>query len=570
MAFNSWFRRNQKKVFVLMIFAMGAWGIGSSAMFFIPEKSVGTIAGENIRRDELADFDARWRRIILSRLRGPLQDIVWKQMIFEREAQRTGIVITEEDVVEGIYDLATQMFGQKPATDVENLIRVLCGNFNVNRGQLIRTIEEVMRIHKMDHFMKSAIKVTTEEAWQRYALENEKVKIKYVSFDATDFVDSANVTDTEIEEFYNKHKDVIPDKQSGTYGYMEPNKIRVEYVLADFNALESRVEISDDELKKYYDENKENEFKKIVDKKADESENVEDKNEEKPEESEAFKSFDEVREIIASKLKKVMARNLADELISKVDEDIYEGIDKVERPLFKDLAAKYGLIYNIPKSKSGKEYITSKEAEALLVGTDRFASLAFNREENDPSPPLSALMGKYVFQVTGKKTPETPPLSDVKDKVEADLKLEMALRIATESAEKCLAMMKSSSFKEGLDSYVADASGKTPKTGETDYLSRPRIVNNRQHSYVAALKAYRPNVVAKAFKLRDDKIIELVTEDEGKKVSYLITLVDKKDAERKVFDKKFSDIARTIGAEKQRYILSKWEDKILKQAELDI
>ena len=570
MAFNSWFRRNQKKVFILMIFAMGAWGIGSSAMFFIPEKSVGSIAGENIRRDELADFDARWRRIILSRLRGPLQDIVWKQMIFEREAEKTGIVVTEEDIVEGIYDLATQIFGQKPATDVENLIRVLCGSFNVNRGQLIRTIEEVMRIHKMDHFMKSAIKVTTEEAWQRYALENEKVKIKYVSFNATDFVDSANVTDTEIEEFYNKHKDVIPDKESGTYGYMEPDKIKVEYILANYSALESRVEISDDKLKNYYEENKENEFKKVVEKKAEESENTEKQEEETEEEAKEFKSFEEVKDIIASKLKKEMAKDMANELIGKVDEEIYEGIDKVERPLFKNLAAKYGLIYNVPKSKDGKEFITRKDAEVLLVGTDRFENLAFNREENDPSPPLNALMGKYVFQVIGRKAPESPPLSEVKGKVESDLKLKMALRIATESAEKCLAMMKSSSFKDGLDSYVADSSSKTPETGETDYLSRPRIVNNGQHSYVSALKAYRPNVVAKAFNLKDDKMIELVTEDEGKKACYLITLIEKKDASRKEFDDKFHDIARTIGAEKQRYILSKWEDKILRHAELDI
>ncbi len=566
MAFNNWFRRNQKKVFILMIFAMGAWGIGSSAMFFIPEKSVGSIAGENIRRDELADFDARWRRIILSRLRGPVQDIVWKQMIFEREAKRTGIVITEEDVVEGIYDLATQVFGQKPETDVENLIRVLCSSFNVNRGQLIRTIEEVMRIHKMDHFLKSGIKVTTEEAWQRYSLENEKVKIKYVSFDAANFVDSANVTNAEIEEFYNKHKGVIPDKQSGTYGYMEPDKIKVEYILANFNALESRVEISEDEQKEYYEKNKENEFKKVVEKKAEESEDTEGE----PEKTDAFKSFEEVKDLIANKLKKEKAANLANELISKVDEEIYEGIDKVKRPLFKDLAEKYGLIYNIPKSVNGKEFITQEEADALLVGTDRFANIAFNREENDPSPPLSALVGKYIFQVIDRKTPETPPLSEVKSKVEADLKLEMALRIATESAEKCLAMMKSSSFKDGLDSYIADSSGKAPEVGETDFLSRPQIVNNRQHSYVAALKAYRPNVVAKAFKLDDDKKIELVAEDEGKKACYLITLVEKKEADRKGFDDKFNDIARTIGAEKQRFILSKWENKVLSNAELDI
>jgi len=41
MVSSSWFRRHQKTVYIVMIFAMFVWGIGYSIMEMIPKKPIG-------------------------------------------------------------------------------------------------------------------------------------------------------------------------------------------------------------------------------------------------------------------------------------------------------------------------------------------------------------------------------------------------------------------------------------------------------------------------------------------------------------------------------------------------
>ena len=575
MGFNNWFRRNQKKVYIVMIFAMGAWGIGTSAIYFIPQKAIGTISGEKVTRDQLADFDTRWRRILLSRVQGPVLDLVWKQMVFERESNRSGIVVTDSDIYTGLQDLSLQIFGGKTNIDNESLVRLMCNTFNVNRNQLLQTIKEVMGIHKLDYFLKRGVKVTTDELWQRYALENEKVKIKLASFEAEDFINTVNVTEDEVKEFYNKYKENFPDISIGTYGYKEPEKVKVEYIMANYNELRKNVNITDEEMLKYYEENKETEFKESEKKgpdveKGDLDSGTSTAKKESGSESTKFKVFDDVKELIKNKLQNEKSRELANELIVKADDDIYENLDKLERLSFKDIAEKYGLIYKIPESPTAKtEYISQAEAEKLLIGTDRFASIAFEKEKYDPSQPLDALSGKYIFQVVDKLIPTTPPLSEIYEKVKLDLKTDKAFKKAQETAEQCLNKIKVASFKEDYDAFVTEIGSKKHEIGVTDYISRPTITKNRQYGYIASLQMYRPDVVTKAFELKENEI-GLAVEEGDKKASYLITIVEKQEAKREEFDNKIDQIRRRYVAEKQRYILSKWEDDIVKKAHLDI
>ena len=44
----------------------------------------------------------------------------------------------------------------------------------------------------------------------------------------------------------------------------------------------------------------------------------------------------------------------AAEIMNKLDEEIYETMDKAQRPSFKDLASKYNVTYEIPKGKKSK------------------------------------------------------------------------------------------------------------------------------------------------------------------------------------------------------------------------
>lgn len=566
MAFNDWFRRNQKKVYIVMIFAMVAWGIGSSAMFLIPQKPIGTVLGENISRDEFADFESRWRKVILAGYNRPTLDIIWKQMIYERAASQTGIVVTDNDIIEGVHDIAGQILKTTGDVPTEQLIMILCNSFGVNRSQLMQTIKEVVTIHKLDYFLKDSVKITEDEAWQRYSAANKKVKLKYVEFNAKDFVDSVEATDTEITDFYNKHKDIFPDKLTGSYGYKENEKVKIEYIMASYSELEKQINVPDDELSKYYDDNKADFVKPV----AEVTEDVDSEKKTDVDDSIKYKPFDEVKVEIKNKLVKEKSKELAKSLISKVDEFIYDNIDKLNRPTFEELAQRFSLIYNIPKhGKRNSEFITKEDSETLLVGTDRLANIAFEREKFDPSPPMNALEGMYIFQVIEKQFPMSPPLEVIRETVENDVKTEKAFRKSRELADQCLSKIKTLSFDDGVKSFKTEAGLSSMDIDETEYLIRSVQTANRPSGYIVAMQGYRPDVLAKAFKLKDNAA-DVAVEDEGKKACYVIAISDKKEADRKEFDENKDKLVENYTIQKQKYILKKWEEDLTRKSHLNI
>ncbi|MEE9514917.1 MAG: hypothetical protein V3V54_02700, partial [Candidatus Brocadiales bacterium] len=85
MALN-WMRRHKKKMYIVMVFAMAAWGIGYSATFLIPKKPIGIILGEKISVEEFNDAMIRWNRIFLQQQGLPLTKLVWQQLTLVKEA----------------------------------------------------------------------------------------------------------------------------------------------------------------------------------------------------------------------------------------------------------------------------------------------------------------------------------------------------------------------------------------------------------------------------------------------------------------------------------------------------
>ena len=52
--------------------------------------------------------------------------------------------------------------------------------------------------------------------------------------------------------------------------------------------------------------------------------------------------------------------------MNKLDEEIYETMDKAEHPSFKDLATKYNVAYEIPKGKNSKnEFLTENDLRSV-------------------------------------------------------------------------------------------------------------------------------------------------------------------------------------------------------------
>ena len=561
MVSSSWFRRHQKTVYIVMIFAMFVWGISYSAMEMIPKKPIGKVFGRKVTQNEFADMLGRWQRLFFSQAKDSIVSLVWKQLMFLEEAKRMGIVVTAQEVESALQGLAFQIFGGQVNMPRPGLMQFLCNNFRLNTEQIDRTIREALLVEKLESMLRMSTKMTTEEIWQRYSLENEQVKFKVLSLKAKDFLDSANVTEDEIRAYYEKYKNDEYNEAAGKLGYKLPESVKLECLIAKFDDMEKLVSVKEEEMEKYYDDIKETQFKiNTVEPKPEESK------EKKP--SPTHKPFAEVKEEIRKTLARQKAMEKATEVMNKLDEEIYETMDKAERPSFKDLATKYNVAYEIPKGKKSKnEFLTENDLTEVLPGSDQIIQVAFDRDTYEPSVPLDFVEGKVVLQVIDKRSSAPAPFEEIRNSVINDLQREKGFLKAKEIAEKYAGVTKNSSFDDIVKSIKTECPQKDISVCETDYISRPIKLFNKESRYIDALKEDRPNVAKKAFELKSSQL-GVAAETSGEKACYIIALLDKKAADKSAFERDKENVTKRYLYEKQETFLADWQNDISRHMEI--
>ncbi len=584
MKFSSdWFRKNQKKLMgIFVVVLMAAWGIGPAISMLshqLGEKPVGTIFGKDISQNEFNEALRRWSRVFLQQSKTSIGEIVWKQLMLVREAERLGIRVSDEEVIEGIKTMSATIFGGHINLSIDRLIAILCNSLGVGEAQLLQTLREALLIEKLDHFLRDSIKISSEEAWQKYSRENEQAKVKYIALRAKDIVDYMEVGEDEIQSFYNEHCDKFPNTFDGIPGYKEQEKVKIEYIIAMYDDLKNNVTVSDDEIRKYYEDNKGTRYKL-----ESTSQETEVKSQDPLAQDsglktqDSYKPFDEVKEEINNILKKQKAEESAVELVNKVDEQITAELGKTERTSFGELAKKFSLTYNV------SPYFERKDASKIIRGTDKISQMAFEREKYDPTQPFDCSEGRFIFQVVDKKPMEAPPLAEIRNRVESDLRGEKALRKMRELVEICVDKIKDRDLDEGVKILEAELfeivkqgpavvrPGKelqkvSVEHNETDYFSRPVYAGNRPSRYISALHGDRPNVASRAFGMNKGDV-GIVVEERGEKTCYIISLIDKKEADKSQFEEGKDKILKRYLAEKQEAFIIQWMESLSQKAKL--
>lgn len=560
-----------------MIFAMCVWGVGYSAMEMIPKKPVGKALGRKITQDEFADMLGRWQRLFFSQAKESVVSLVWKQLMYVEKAKSMGLTVTMQEIDEGLQRFAFQIFGESKNLDKSRLLQFLCVNFRLNQEQIVRTLREAILVEKLDSMMRMSVKMTTDEIWQRYSLENEQVKLKALALKAKDFKDSVQVTEDEIRAFYEKHKDDDYHADADKPGYKFPERVKLECLIARYPDLEKQVPVTDDEMKKYYEDNKETQYK-ITTKDESPAEKKTVKKEEKTSSDAGkskeqktittYKPFSEAKGDIQKILARQKAIAKAKEIMNTLDEEIYETLDKADRPSFKELALKYNVAYEIPKGKkSNDEFLTENDLFEIFPGSDQLVQIAFDREKHEASIPLEFVEGRVVFQLIDKKMAAAPPLEEIRNVVINDLKMEKGLQKAKELAEKYTGTTANTSFDDLVKAIKAESGLKEIPVYETNYINRPMKLFNKESRYIEAMKEDRPNVAKKGFGLKPGER-GIAVETSGEKACYILQMIDKKAADKTAFEKDKESVTQRYLYEKQESFMTDWQNDLSRHTEL--
>lgn len=553
MAATNWFRKNQRKLLgILVVVLMVIWGIGPAADMLVPKPPVGQIFGKNVSQEKFNDAVIRWARVFFRDTKKPVSELVWKQMAIIKRAEDMGVFVTNEELTHEIQN----WFPESRQMSGDGYRRLIGRVFRMTEHQFEKTVREYLLAQKLRFFLRSSIKISSNEALQRYVKENEKIKIKYATLRARDFIDSVEIEEKEIRSFYDEHSDTFPNPMEGKWGYKEPEKVKLEYIMARNDRISNKVTVPDEKMREYYETKKDLMFKKETEAVPGDVETPED--EKAVDTTTEYKPFDEVKEQISNTLLFKEIDALANKLIGEADNDIYENMDEGGVIDFSKLADKHGLTYVVPTNQDdGTNYFTRDELRNMIMGMENFPQLVYDREIDDPSQPLNSMEGKLIFRVLERTPPQSPSYEDIHDKVAEDCRYEKAFRKTQSLAEKCLEQIDQTSFDEGIKS-IEDEAGKL-QIIETDYFNRPGIFGDA--NYVMVLGEDRPKLASVGFDLKVGKATS-VSESKGESVCYVVMLEDRKKADPEKFEEKKDTIMQRFLIEKQLAFLTEWESWI--------
>jgi len=109
-------------------------------------------------------------------------------------------------------------------------------------------LREDMLLQKYSDLVKASVVVPDSEVMREYAARNDKATIEYVLVPSSRLESNAQPSDTELQQYLDKHKD----------RYRTPVQRRIKYLLVDRAKVRSKIQVSDAEVAAEYEKNKDN------------------------------------------------------------------------------------------------------------------------------------------------------------------------------------------------------------------------------------------------------------------------------------------------------------------------
>ncbi|MDR3635976.1 MAG: hypothetical protein P4L84_19395 [Isosphaeraceae bacterium] len=345
----------------------------------------------------------------------------------------------------------------------------------ISGDAILRDVAGQVRIANARELLGAPV-VTPLDVFDAYREVNEKVSARAVAFPVDEFVAKVKAPSaSEVQAYYDRYKDILPDPDRDAPGFKIPRRIRVETLSIDGADLarKTKEKLTDSDLRTYY-ENHKGDY-------AVRSEFPEDifANDPKGKYNPLpplYRPFEQVKESVAIALADERSKAEIADRFTKVREDVLipfaesylEASDEIAeekkegktptkalpKPTdLKDIAAKEGFEYDkspLLTREQAEHYGQVSEAE---VGANPFSGgKKFAVEFFEPKSPLfepmeltDARNRHYLVRKTEDLPPRVPPLEEIKEEVVHAWKIDQARPLAMKAAEALADQVK----KEG-------------------------------------------------------------------------------------------------------------------------
>lgn len=540
-----------------------------------------------------------------------IEEMIQKKLVLQ-EARNLGLLASDDDVANQLVKVPEfQVAGR---FNKDQYLRVLQAN-RLFPAEFEDEQRDQLTLNRLYSVILDSIQVSEAEVRERYRLEQEKINLHYIKLGLGDYLAEVKLDDDELKKFYDRTKDSLK----------EPLKLKIEYLAYPYERFTAAVQVSDKEIEEYYQANQSAKFRKPKEIKVRYI-SLRPKPDADAQQKDTLRARAEaiVKDVRAGKDFAQLAKANSDdpsaakggdlgwltqgqlppqlapifELEKGKVSDVIESpmgfqIVKIEdtkaekTPTLKEAAAEITATLKIDKAKGEAGKLAERDREKALSGADfnilakesgatasvtnwlangevapeigqnqEFYKNAFALSGKEISPIVSGASAYYLLRVKERKEPAVPPLENVRAQVEKGLRESKAYELALQKGNGLLDQLK----KEKDITKLAAAN--KLRLEETGWFQRnaPQLPKIGELADLRAgggltLSAQRP-IPDKLYTQRD--------------AAYLIAFKDSQPADMERFEKEKDNLKKQALAETRQRALIKFLESLKAKATIKI
>ncbi|HSE83729.1 MAG TPA: SurA N-terminal domain-containing protein [Thermodesulfobacteriota bacterium] len=425
--------------------------------------------------------------------------------LLSQKARDLGFRVTDEELSESIKSIpALQIDGEFVGFDAYKSF--IEEGFNESVGEFEKKYREELLAQKFVNFINETAKVSDEELFNLYRMENERANLYFVRFSPDDFMESFTPTEEDIKKYYEAHKNE----------FKTPELRSISYVTVKPEHFENKVSVSEDEIKAYYEAH------------ADD-----------------FKDEGGVRPL--SDVKDVIRENIKREQVIHMREEFTQNLEELlKKNSLSEIAVKNGL----DKVRESGTFSATQQSDQI---PQPVKEMAFSTGKGQKS---YSQVGNdiWIIEVKNVASPQQKTLQQAEGEIRERLKFMKAKETAKLKAEE--ALKKARTDAGGLEKVAAELGLKLEETGFFSRLQGAPGIDS-------------DDLLIDAFFLDDKNPVAPKVYDSWNGF-YVVSLKEKQKVEREGFLATKAELREGELSKRRRTLYLDWVQKLRQDSEIDI
>jgi peptidyl-prolyl cis-trans isomerase D len=167
-----------------------------------------------------------------------------QESLLKQRAEKFGYNVSDQELAAKVMEYPQFQVDGKFSKDRYN---ALIRSSGLTETQFEAELQGGLLIDQLRNAVVESAFVAPYELDRRYAIEKQEREIDYALIPAADFAASANITDEQVQKWYDENRD----------DYLLPETVDLQYVELTRQQAESSIEVTEQGLKDYYEQVKE-------------------------------------------------------------------------------------------------------------------------------------------------------------------------------------------------------------------------------------------------------------------------------------------------------------------------